>query len=118
MREFGRPDDELTLAILNDDVDKLQSILTNRKIEINQDRVPFNLYEMFIFKNNNSSFINYAAECGSIKCFKYLLLNHAEIDFLTLGCAVYGGNTEIIRIVDQQNVETHNNSKDNFYKKL
>ena len=116
MREFGRPDDELTLAILNDDVDKLQSILTNRKIEINQDRVPFNLYEMFIFKNNNSSFINYAAECGSIKCFKYLLLNHAEIDLLTLGCAVYGGNTEIIRIVDQQNVETHNNSKDNFYK--
>ena len=37
-----------------------------------------------------------------LKCFKYLLLNHDEVGEMTFYFAVYGGNVEIIKIVDQK----------------
>ena len=44
-----------------------------------------------------------AAECGSVKCFRYLLLNNSiptDIKYR----AIEGGNTEIIRILEQHDV--------------
>ena len=56
--------------------------------------------------------LNYAAAYGSLKCFKYLLLNNNDINDETLELAIYGGNIEIIKIVYQKN-EFHNNEKQN-----
>lgn len=51
--------------------------------------------------------INYSAEWGSLKCFKYLFLNDADIDDSTFSLAIFGGNTEIIRILDQKGHNSH-----------
>lgn len=99
IRDRYEPDDEVTLTLIKDDVDTFQSILNQKKINVNE-KVPFNIFESFV-NFENSTYLNYAASYGSIKCFKYLLLNHAKIDQSTLPCAVYGGNSEIIRIIDQ-----------------
>ncbi|KAK8892562.1 hypothetical protein M9Y10_029795 [Tritrichomonas musculus] len=93
------PDDELTKSLRYDDVDKLQMIITTNRINISKAVVPYNIFDDF---NEDINVINYAAYYGSLKCFKYLLLNDGCIDESTLYFAVYGGNVEIIKIVDQR----------------
>lgn len=134
MRDNGEPDDELTIALRYDDIDTLQSIIikngllydsnnqqrskgftsfmssfTNQKNLLNAS-VPFNLYENFV-SNGNINYIDYSAAYGSLKCFKYLLLNHAQINESTFDYAVFGGNIEIIKIVNQ-NVKKIDNSNE------
>ncbi|KAK8842926.1 hypothetical protein M9Y10_025792 [Tritrichomonas musculus] len=100
MRDSGEPDDIITKALRDDDVDTLQSIVSKSENKISNANVPFNIFESFI-PNGSTDFINYAAAYGAIKCFKYLLLNHAEINELTFKYAVFGCNIEIIKIVYQ-----------------
>lgn len=67
--------------------------------------------------------ISCAAFFGSIKCFKYLLLNHASLSrrderkksIATF--AVSGGNVEIIRILEQEKIDFDDTIKDSviFY---
>ena len=98
MRDSGEPDDKLTLAIRHDDVDELKSSLTDSP-NISQ-IVPFNLFESFV-NNGRTNLLNYAAAYGSIKCFKYLLDNKAEILNNTFTYAVFGENKEIMELVNQ-----------------
>lgn len=91
------PDDELTKSLRNDDVDKLQLIVTANRINISDAIIPYN-----VFDDLETTLINYAAYYGSLKCFKYLLLNNGIINKETLYFAVYGGNIEIIQIVNQK----------------
>lgn len=102
MRDKEEPVDLLTKSLRIDDIDTLQSIISKSKINLSQSIVPFNLFENFI-DNGNTRYIDYAAAYGSLKCFKYLLLNHFDIDDSTFACAVFGGNIEIIKIVQQNN---------------
>ncbi|KAK8872183.1 hypothetical protein M9Y10_007947 [Tritrichomonas musculus] len=99
MRDSGEPDDEITKALRNDDVDTLQLLISSNSNVI----VPFNIYENYI-PNGKTNYLNYSAACGSVKCFKYLSLNHIKCDELTFIFAVYGGNIEIIKIVDQTKI--------------
>ena len=101
MRDSGEPDDELTLALRHDDVDKFQSIISSGHFDVKSGIVPYNIYEEFV-PNGKTNYLNYAAAYGSIKCFKYLILNHDTINKRTFKYAVYGGNFEIIKIVDQK----------------
>ncbi|KAK8898237.1 hypothetical protein M9Y10_000515 [Tritrichomonas musculus] len=101
MRDMDEPGDKLTIALRIDDVDTVQSILSKSGSNVTKSFVPFNLFEGFV-ENGRTSYINYAAAYGSVKCFKYLLLNYDKIDKSTFKYAVYGGNIEIIKIVDQQ----------------
>ena len=101
LRDLGEPIDELTKVLRKDDVDTFQSFISKIEVsQINNCYIPFNLFENYA-SNGSINYINYAAAYGSIKCFKYLLLNHGKIDTLTFKYAVYGGNVEIIKIVDQ-----------------
>ena len=115
MLDSGEPDDALTKALRNDDVDTLQLIVSRSANNSKFQFVPFNIYDSFMQQGNNFStysssinfkytrfrYLNYAAAFGSVKCFKYLILNHDSIDEKTFEFAVYGGNNEIIKIVDQ-----------------
>ncbi|KAK8840572.1 hypothetical protein M9Y10_030782 [Tritrichomonas musculus] len=107
MRDSGEPNDLITKAILHDDVDLLQLVISKNNIDIsnNKNRIPFNIFESFI---TDSNYLNYSAAYGSIKCFKYLLLNHAELTSSSLGFAILGGNTEIIVTVDQNSKKQKN----------
>ena len=104
MLDSGEPPDKLTNIIQKDDVDSLSfylSYLIDEKISIYQRAIPYNIYEDF-YRIGYVSYLDYAALYGSVKCFKYLLLNHFPVDLKTYKCAVNGGNVEIIRIVDQK----------------
>ena len=101
MRENGEPDDQITKALRDDDVDLFQSIVSKTHCDISKAIVPYNIYET-VNPNGKISYINYSAFYGSVKCFKYLLLNHEKVDFQTLVFSMYGGNTEIIQIIDQR----------------
>lgn len=95
IRDSEEPENELRRSIFHDDVNALQSIISMKNIDVSTGQIKGCLHDV-----NNISYINYAAERGSVKCFKYLLLNNARIDENTLKFAVHGRNTEIIRIVD------------------
>ena len=107
MRDSGEPDDELTKALSNDDIDTFQRIIIERNllnfdksINISTALIPYNLYENCDL-DKTTNYINYACTYGSVKCFKYLLLNHSNINTYSFGDAVFGGNIEIIKTVDQ-----------------
>ena len=96
MRDKGELDDAVTNALL-------QKIISHVNDFANQ-KVPFNIYDSPI-KSEEITYINYAAAHNSLLCFKYLLVNHADIDACTLQYAVFGGNYEIIHNVDQHFIE-------------
>ncbi|KAK8842518.1 hypothetical protein M9Y10_026110 [Tritrichomonas musculus] len=105
MRDSYEPVDELTKALRNDDIEKAQSILSEAgSIDFKKAYIPFNMFESYVI-NGGTNYINYAAAYGSIKCFKYLFLNHMKPTKGTFAHAVYGGNIEIIKIVDQYEKE-------------
>ena len=81
IRDTCELEDDLIKSIINDDVDTLQSIISKSNYNINSLQVPFNLFEPF---KDTTSLLNYSAEYGSIKCFKYLMLNHAKTNIYTL----------------------------------
>lgn len=51
---------------------------------------------------DNFSLIDFASFKGSVYCFKYLLLNKATVSKNTIELAFYSGNTEIIRILEDE----------------
>ena len=97
MLDSMEPDDEITKSLRYDDVDTLQKIINQEGIDINQYKVKYNIFEDF---EEDQSLINYSAHSGSIKCFKYLILNEGEIDESTFYFSICGGNNEIIKIVE------------------
>ncbi|KAK8899909.1 hypothetical protein M9Y10_002232 [Tritrichomonas musculus] len=48
MRDRGCPDDELTLALRNDNIDKFQSIVTTGKLNLDEGIVPYIIFEEFV----------------------------------------------------------------------
>ena len=101
MLDNGEPDDWLIKALRNDDVDTVQRQISHvfSKSKKNEITIPFNVFDYYQFRKLN--ILNYAAVYGSLKCFKYLLLNDHHIDDETFDLAIYGGNIEIIKLADQ-----------------
>lgn len=93
-------------AIENDDIEELQQLTAQLGLDINRD-----------YKRMQYSMIKYSAYCGSIKCFKFLYSNGASVKhvglkkdknddkFTIMDFAVIGGNIEIIRILQQENIQ-------------
>ena len=99
VREGVNPSN-IAKAIRIDDVEKLQEISSQNNFDFNQKIEP-SLYERFSFVNEeNVSLIDYAAFFGSIKCFKFLLLNGSNLTN-SGKFAVAGGNIEIINLCEQ-----------------
>lgn len=113
IREKGEPSDEITNSLRNDNVDQFQSIISMNGIDIKSGYIPFDIF-FHLIKLKEMSYINYAAFCGSINCFKFLFLNHAKLDNYTYRCAVFGGNLEIVRIVSQDKDNATNGKNINF----
>ncbi|KAK8894590.1 hypothetical protein M9Y10_023026 [Tritrichomonas musculus] len=109
MLDKMEPDDELTKSIWYDDVDSFQRIISRDGIDMKKYRILYNIFDDFEEKMN---LINYSALYGSIKCFKFIILNEGEIDESTFYFSICGGNNEIIKIVDQKIPK--NNRNPNF----
>lgn len=95
--------------ILNDDVDSLQKQTSNPKFNLSQEYVDISISHK---NHDNLSCICNALECaaffGSIKCFKYLILNAKLKTNYVASYAIVGGNVEIIRICLQMKFDFKN----------
>ncbi|KAK8882148.1 hypothetical protein M9Y10_044788 [Tritrichomonas musculus] len=99
-------------AIRRDDVKKLQKILAFNSKSTVDDVIKWSAFDHIPFIMNSPTLIQYAAFYGSVKCFKYLMLNEASLDKLDkkkqslINFAVAGGNAEIVRICMQRKLPT------------
>ena len=98
-------EDEIGYIIVNDDVKKIiySSIdedFFNSEITLNKG--PY---------AQNISLLDLAAKAGSVKCFKYLLLNGACVSDKTADYAVEGGSLEIVEMCYQEGCDFSNSLK-------
>ena len=101
-------DNSLQLIIYNDDIELLQQHVLNQN-DFNFDQTVeiepmcFDQYAM-----QTVSLILFAIFYGSLKCFKYLLINNAQLDNDASEFAVISGNSDIIHILEQKGLLFHN----------
>lgn len=92
-------------AILKDDVDKLQQLISLNNFDINK-KIPSSYFEHYSILRNVPPLF-YSASLGSVNCFKFLLNKTNDIDYeMLLKHAIVGGNNEIIHIIEN---ESHSN---------
>ncbi|OHT11046.1 hypothetical protein TRFO_19450 [Tritrichomonas foetus] len=96
----GRNPEDYLVAIQNDDVDSLISIISQRNLNVN-DTIEYFEYEISYFFKKQATLIEYSAFYGSVNCFKYLL-NQCDLNYspLLAEFAIAGGNHEIIHLVE------------------
>ena len=101
--QLQKINDSIIKSIEEDNVDNMQSLLVQLNIDINQKIDEIVKNDFSLPKKYNLTYIKYAALKGSVKCFKYLLINNAKIDKDDIALfAVSGGNNEIIRLCEQK----------------
>lgn len=103
-RKNPHNDNEIAVMIRNDDVDSFQKIYTERGMS-SSDLLPYCFYSPDDARFARTSVLDYAAKCGSLKCFKFMLMDEQALDESTLRCAIRGGNTEMVRILEERQVE-------------
>lgn len=112
---------ELAFAIKNDDLDKLVFLSGEPKFDINKDIIiPADTF----FVTHWMKPVMYAARCGAIKCFKWMLLNNVKLDVATwnrednsrlpvmfnlfdCACACSNNNFEILHLLLQYDLKPH-----------
>lgn len=96
----------LEMQIMNDDLESFQnSVNSYVSFDFNMNLILDSFNPMLSLSGSHYNFnLSYFATFyGSIKIFKYLILNDATIDEEICKPAVAGGNTEIIHILEQKN---------------
>ena len=91
-------------AIRNDDIETFQFILSQTEMSVNES-IPYSIFEINIFINlyeDMPKLIEYAAFFESIKIFKFLWNNNANITNNLLGYAIAGGSYEIVHIIEEK----------------
>ena len=90
------------------DEENIQSFLfgseNGRRGEIISYRYPIDRFSY----RNTTNLLNFAAFYGSSECFKYFIMNDCNIPDDIAEFAIYGGNNEIIRILEQKGVNYDN----------
>ena len=103
------PINSLAPLIRMDDFDSFQEKASDVLFDIN-DLIESSIFEPSFFLKNDPSLIQYSAFNGSIKIFKFLFLNNADLSYLdTSGrslvhYAIAGSNFEIIHIIEQKSI--------------
>lgn len=102
LRQSGMNTNNVAQMIQNDDIVQFQDFISHTNTNVNS-TVPRSIYETnrFLLQERFApTYIEYAAFCGSMKIFKYLLLNKARIQFIGPRYAISGGNLDIIHILE------------------
>lgn len=108
--ESSHINDALGSYIMEDDVDSLQKLSSNPKFQFTKELVLLKIDNSFksMKINIECNAIESAAFYGSLKCFKFLLLNIKLSSRNLAQYAIAGGNTEIIHICEQQKLNFRN----------
>ena len=119
MRDKKQSENPIAISIANDDIDQFQKLVYTLPDSQDQNMGTFYFRCLFNFKNETNKltntipafefdlysgrfYVDYAAFHGSVKCFKYLILNGAQVSSFTFDAAIEGGNIEIVHIVEQK----------------
>lgn len=103
--EVGYQLDSIMAVIKMDNDDQLQKMSAEIDFDVNQ-TIKFHNYENIVFPDDNPTLIQFAAYYGSVKCFKFLKVNGADLTLTTKNGFTYaqfgvaGGDNEIIRILE------------------
>ncbi|KAK8860503.1 hypothetical protein M9Y10_012168 [Tritrichomonas musculus] len=119
--------DSISIVIREDNPDKLRDLISKNNISYDY-KIPYSYFEdrlCFFKKKDMPNIIDYSALHGSIKIFKYLLMNDAKITDKTMEFAVYGGSYEIIHILEnhkcsysralEASIRVHNNELYDYF---
>lgn len=104
--EHGGYRASISVALKTDDLDNFQDFVLNANSDFNS-KIRASVFEPCQFMQEEPTYIQYAAFHGSLKCFKFLLLNGADLTVtdnqkFTLGhFVIAGGNIEITRLAAQ-----------------
>lgn len=102
--EHGVLDDSVQRLIQKDDLENLIKYSTVPEFDPSM-TISGNVLEPYYFLQHHPSLLQYAAYFGSVRVFKWLLIQHADIKYIdgwrhsTQDFAVSGGNNEIIKII-------------------
>ena len=94
--------DQIIDSLFCDDLDGFQRVVARAgRFDWNQqiNESIFSPPHMF-----SKTLIQFAARCGSVKCFRFLLLNGADRSG-TVDSAIIGGSNEIVRILEQEKID-------------
>ena len=99
--------DEVVMAIVKDDADMLSKII-GRGDRSFDEQLHFDKWSTF--STEDMFCLDFAARQGSVECFRYLFANSQLCtEDRILGYAVMGGSTEIVRLVEQMDIEKDDN---------
>ena len=111
-RENGENEDIICEMIRNDDIDHFIEYFTKKTLPF-KISIPKSVFESNLYLcKNTPKLIEYAAFFGSIKIFKYLLLQNIQLTDDIGQYVIYGNNAEIFQIIEE------NLNLSDFYKEL
>ena len=88
-------------AIINDDIDCFQRLIYKNNIDLDE-KISFPNFKIYKLLKS-ATLLEYSAFFGSIKCFKFCMMNAKKIDFYDLlEYAIAGGNIDIIHMTEIQ----------------
>ena len=101
----GENPDSIAALLRKDDIETFQWLVNSKFHSLEEfmekhGKIRRSIYERKSVVNKNLTLIEYAAFYGSVKCFKYLLMNECKLD-MAAKYAVAGSNSEIIHICQQ-----------------
>lgn len=106
-REAMKSGDLIIDSLFSDSIDDFQAVVSmspNFDLNQNINESIFSPPHMF-----SKTLMQFAARCGSVKCFKYILLNNTNFTEPDLreavGSAIIGGNNEIVRLLRQRGID-------------
>lgn len=107
-RDIGYTVDPLVECLLKDDDDGLQKLSIDPNFDI-ETMIEPSLFSRSTILQDSTSPIYFAAAVSAVKCFRFLLLNNANLEYETwneqpttiASFAVAGGSNEIVRLLKQ-----------------
>ena len=97
---------ELIKLIRNDNIDDFQDYIVQTNLDFNA-IMEFSIFEFhtLLISTPDIKIIDYAALCGSVNIFKFLLIQSGiEINETTIDFSIAGGCYEIIHLLESKNV--------------
>ena len=105
--ETNYPLDSIQTIIKNDDIEVFQKKVAESNLDINQE-TKVHSYENIAIPEVNPTLLQLAAYYGSMKIFKYILLNGAKLNIMNREgfsfehFAIAGGDSEMIHIFEEK----------------
>ena len=116
MRKLGENESYICQLIQNDLINEFILYVNQNNLSIDS-TINQSIYETnsFLFKMRYIKLIEYAAFFGSIKIFKYLYSNKAQLNQSSLLFAIHGRNPEIIHILEENKIESTYNPYEDYF---